>query len=657
VKQTTERPRRIRRVTALFCALLLLLASFSGCEEFNLKDLALDYVQVTVSYEVISESENNVPLLTCELTATVANNYIVDLINATTTLSLASGMELTQGKKENKDASIPTGTSVAYAWTVKIPVTTEDRNLEYSVSVTSEVSSAVSAYDLIFVKGVNENDNRLDFSKDTWSFSNFAATPIPLAQDDYNALMLHLSATERTLIRDNIAGGNNGHCYGMAITTILAKIDRLSIDRLQAGSASLHDVKKNENAKSAIGYYYVTQFLSPAKDLIASYTVKDEKSKIEDLQALATDVSQGGLPVLLAFWMSDGGGHAVVAYGCEPCHYTYGGTTYESCILIYDNNFPKWTEDAYLYFDDNGNWVIPKYETANSIGMVTTDMKYVDFFNLESSRKSAYSYITARGNTDLQIESGGKTLTVNQTDTHGSSDVVAYYDIGGKNAALNIAVKKTAENEETPLRVTAQERGQPLDLTAMYNNYYMTAAASAPESVQFDPAGSVGIEGDAKKFSMALTGNDGYHALPWYTLKVSGDSATDPKITSGDDGYLLTGENMKGVTVFASNDTEASELTFKTDSGEVLIATDGTNLTASVDTDDDGRFETLLATGHAADPNSPPGGGGDWWKILLGALAGGLAVAAGAVFVFLKLKPGGGSKGKKKEKDNDEFKW
>ncbi len=217
---------------------------------------------------------------------------------------------------------------------MSIKPTCEDRNVEYSVSISADAVKTISAYESIFVEGKNENDNRLDFSVDTWNFENYTVKPIPITQDDYDALFLDLNNTDRATIKDVIKSGANGQCYGMAITTILAKSDRLDLNRLQNNASNLHSVNKNEAAQSAIAYYYLTQFLNPAKDKITQHITMGKEQKLNKLIELSSKVESGGTPVLLCFYLDGGGGHAVVAFGCEKCKESYDGKTYNNRILI-----------------------------------------------------------------------------------------------------------------------------------------------------------------------------------------------------------------------------------------------------------------------------------------------------------------------------------
>lgn len=84
--------------------------------------------------------------------------------------------------------NLSVGESVDYSWIVKIPMTFENQNIDYSVTVDSDDIKPITAYASVFVKGKNKNDNRLDFSKDTWNFINFSSTPVCLTQEDYDAM-------------------------------------------------------------------------------------------------------------------------------------------------------------------------------------------------------------------------------------------------------------------------------------------------------------------------------------------------------------------------------------------------------------------------------------------------------------------------------------
>ena len=647
-----------KKSIAIIMALVMLLSfTLTGCSVgYFLQELATDYIRISVNHELLSESYKNEPLYIYQINAVVSNDYITDLTDATVSLNLPEDVEIIEGEANVKEnLSCWEEYEYHYSWKVSIEPTVEDRNIDYSVSVSSQLIETVSTFASVFVEGRNEDDNRLDFSVDTWNFENYTVKPIPITQEDYDALFLDLNNTERETIKQQIKNGAGGQCYGMAITTILAKSNRLDLNRLQNNAPNLHSVSKNKASQSAIAYYYLTQFLNPAKDKIAQYVMMSKEQKLKELIELSTMVESGGTPVLLCFYLNDGGGHAVVAFGCESCNETYAGATFNNRILIYDNNFPNNYE--YLYYNDNGDWEIlykdnddtlEKPYNTSSLGLITASMELIDISNIEQNRKSVYSYITSRNNEYIKISSNGTTWKINGTNTNGAENVVAYYDIDAvDNSNLNIAIKRDAA--EAPYTVKSLDEKTNLDVSINYDNFYISAKADGDDNVNLSPSGSVYIEGKTTDYNLSITANEGYAPLVWSTVTIDAENGINPKLEVTDNGYILSGENLDKINVYAENAATANELTLSTKETTVLLAQDGENLCVKSDEDKDGQYETILVTGTAVEPHDPTSDGGlkfepgcvsgsiDLWIIIL--IAGTLlASIISAVIITLHSK-------------------
>ena len=604
-----------RSMTILIVLVLMLSALLSGCGVENLlQDLASDYVQIKLNHELQSESYRNEQLYTYQIDASIINNYFLDLQDAEISIVVPSEIGIKEGNTKIKE-KIKCGEEKNFTWDITVKPSTQDKNVEFLVTLSSQQVSTVVAYDSIFVDGINQNDNRLDFSVDTWNFENYTVKPIPLNQDDYNALCLKLNAVEIADIKERIKGGARGQCYGMAITTILAKSNRLNIARLQDNVANLHAVSKNKESKSSIAYYYLTQFLNPAKDKITQYNSMDSEQKLNSLIDLSTSVGKGGTPVLLVFYLEGGGGHAVVAFGNEKCKEEYNGKTYNNRILIYDNNFPDYFE--YLYYNSSNEWVIlykdnkdntyMPYNTSD-LGFITANMEEIDISNLEQNRKSIYSYLTSRDNANIEVSSNGTTWKINGRDTHGSDDVVAYYDIdAADNSSLNIAIKRG--DTEAEYSVKSQDESKDLNMSISYDNFYISAKAEGDDKVNLSPEGIVDIEGETSDFNLSITANSGYAPLSWTTISVDAKNGDDPRLKITEGGYLLSGINLKDVSVYAENASSANKLTLDTKESQVYITQEGDNLVVKSDEDKDGKYETILVTGTVTPPDDPMKGG------------------------------------------------
>ncbi len=94
-----------QKTTLLLVALVVMLSFLlTGCNvELLLQDLATDYIQVNVDYELQSESYRNEQLYTYQIDAVITNNYIFDLSDATITLTVPSGVEIVEGKSKIKE--------------------------------------------------------------------------------------------------------------------------------------------------------------------------------------------------------------------------------------------------------------------------------------------------------------------------------------------------------------------------------------------------------------------------------------------------------------------------------------------------------------------------------------------------------------------------
>ncbi len=657
-------------IAVLIAFLMMLSFALTGCSVEQLfQDLATDYVLIDIantSGTLLSESENNEQIYTYQIDANVTNGYALDLSNAIITLNVPNNVEISNDgdKGSIKKKTIAVSDTMAYSWIVKIPMTYDDQNIEYSVSVVSDVSNVVEAYGLLWVDGKNENDNRLDFDIDTWKFENYGQKPIPLLQEDYEALVIGFSNTNREslkkIIKDNSSGG---FCYGMASTCILAKMGRLTASNIDSSASNLHSISKTDKAKSVIGYYWINQFFTAVQDEKTQFLSKSTEEKLSIIEEKAKAVESGGNPFIFSFATNaDGsGGHAVVGYSHENGSFKWSGKKYDSRILIYDNNYPNWNEKSCLYYNKGtSEWYIPNYPNSSDITRALSDLNIMDLKNIETNTKSVNSYVTARENEQLNIYAADGTLlgTVDGLNAQGSKGIVAFRN-DGSDDALMIAIPKSGSNNTVEDAYVFESNGnnQELDLSIQYDNYYLSASGQKQDSITFNPSGNVEFKGATSNFNIEITANEGYYSTEWYKISVNGDSGTNPKMEITDGGYILSGEDLSDITVYAENTTTANELTLQTEETKVFITQEGENLCVKSDEDEDGQYETILVTGIATTPDDPTSGGSglnfgsgsgkvDSWIIFL--IAGVLLISVITAVIILAFHS-------KKKKSSDGF--
>lgn len=567
--------------------------------------------------DVSSTQPTYVNTYTYEIRATITNGNKKDINNATAKLELSAGMQMDTGDATQNISKIEAKGKIDLKWIVKVSDVTDDKNLDFSVAVESDNTLLVTAFGKIFAKGTSSNNNIMIFGKDTWKFRNWGekeGDKLPISDIDLKALKLNLSNTDKNEIDSSLVDLAGGLCFGMAVSSLLTKVGRVSPADMEATAKSLSDVPKNSAAKSTISYYHLTQKLDEFENHVRTFKSKAIKSRLTEIKDLADKVDIGGNPFILCYEIKieddEYAGHAVVAYSFERGNYKKSGKSYNSRILVYDNNSPQWDQDWCLYFNEGTDeWTIPNWENKTTdIYAAFSDINKMDVHNMSSNVKTVNAHLRAKEATDLIVKSAsGNVYRINQTNISGDPGAVAYYDIlGSGKAGLNILLPLDSNQNDEGYTVSPQTLGTALDLSIKYKNYSMSASAPGAEAVVFEPQGSVGLNGEVKNFNITLTGNEGYTSLPWYTINAFGDSAENPEIKRADEGCILNAKNMKNITVIGINDDETKETEINTDKDSVLIGNLNGELAVYIDEDGDGKYETLIAASdRTIKPNDP----------------------------------------------------
>lgn len=591
--------------------------ALGGCA--LLEQMVDDYVLVQVWYDVESESENNEAVFKCSISATVTNNYIVPLTAAEVTLEIDDAVTIEGFPKNTTFITLDVGASETIVWSVSIPVEYEDRNWDYSVSVSSPLITGVTAYGSVFVDGTNGANNRMDFTRDTWKFENYTVNSFPIDAGDFAALCYNLSESEKAMVKEKVKQSAGGQCYGMAVTSILAKTGRLSPASLKSSASNLHEVPKNSAAKSVIASYHITQYLSYMQAETAIFCLKSESERLRTLIDMAENVEEGGTPVLLCYGLVptrpdlSASGHAVVAYGCESTNYTHNGHRYTGKILIYDSNSPEYNDVCCLYFDEEGNYTVPYCEDNGydvRIEFALSDLSVMDRSGIVDTKDSVYSFISAKGTQNLKVKA--LQVEVNALDAMlpgGINDglIIAFHGFGaGENeSCLNIAVKNV-DGEESAVSVRPENEGEALDISIKYGGTYLSASSEKQDSVSFAPDGSVGVSGRAENFSLTVASDSGLGMLGCSSIRLTGDSGENASLAPAEEGYILSGEGLEDIEIYTEGEDGASRLEIKNaEDGDILLSAGDGVLTAMSDSDGDGEFDRVVAVGESVEAESP----------------------------------------------------
>ena len=402
-----------------------------------------------------------------------------------------------------------------------------------------------------------------------------------------------------------------GSCYGMSVVNLLGHYGYFPYSQYQSGANSVHDFSKpknNQKVRDLIEYYHMTQREVSAQQ--RSLRNHYEGSHASNINLILSELKQYGI-VLVCYAQPDWGGHAVIAYSSGDCSIEINKHTYTHYIAICDPNASSGTNpnsNAYIYYDDQYNWIIPRYKIDSSdnkayFSDIVGDPELINesgYHKKTTTANSSNSYI-ARLNTYEAAEqySVEKCEIINGNDVTAGAPEINMHDIfAGEEfeyAGDDSGVKGcTMFDSDIGYRFT-QSASQETALSMDYENTYLTAYSESAESVVFDRNGYVSISGDKAAYQMSILAEEDY-PTDWFNVTVEG-KASDATIRMTGEGYILTADDLQNVHVVANNKNITAQTTFSTDAGSVLIyEVDRSTIGVMADTDNDGIFESEVST-------------------------------------------------------------
>ena len=515
-----------------------------------------------------------------------------------------------------------TTTSAKTTTTTEPPVTTTSAKTTTTTEppVTTTTTTTTSATET----SVTETSNRkFEYEKDTWVFPNredyFGTGEYYVSKTSLYRLYSQVSNVEKNSIKRHKRSGWSGSCYGMAVTSILANAGIFNISDWQTGSEYLREIEPiskdtNDDTESLINYYFLTQFTTEIQQAVAENAYKDDSVILSEL---VKSLENGGNPALVCFsgklYDKSNGGHAVTAYGVEKGSWVKDGLLCTKRILIYDNNYSEFSDNACIYLnDDCTKWCIPIYK----IGSVYHEN---DHINLASSDISLINNKGFIKGTNYSSDSGFISKMTSESDNFNFS-ISKIKEVDGSfsfNGAVDTDEIKIiypmyadSENKEFSMLLRDSTSGyqytadnaEAMNISMEYLDSMYEVNLSNGKSVRFTPDGYVDIEADISSFEIKSTFNEDMCNLPWYTVGVSGKYADSVKFEQTEQGFVMSGDNLVNIIVRANSDDINTSAVFSTSAEKVLIySIDEKTIGVSADTDGNGSFETELETGSMGD--------------------------------------------------------
>ncbi|MDO5805534.1 MAG: leucine-rich repeat protein [Eubacteriales bacterium] len=424
-----------------------------------------------------------------------------------------------------------------------------------------------------------------------------------------------------------------GSCHGMSVWACLTKDGVRKIAELGSAAENLHSVAFSPKVESAINYYHMQQCLQ--NTVLATNRFKSLPQN-EQLKQLENQVSDNQVVLVSFNWCTkfdkDGkpkknssAAHTVVGYGVESG--TWNKTvndrtdTYTHRILIYDCNRGEYDEEYDLYYNDSGLWCIPAYNIRSAsneingmgdngcLNLVSNDKKVlnaVDYAPNSTEPNTGYAPVVLATSSD-------NTYSVNWGSGSADIDGIIASNVSGTervNVIMEANVTEDGTSEECrasavlpnakEYTIKSSEDGMSYQLK---NENYLTVAASEKSGtmkIQADGGAKIDTQ-EAGDYYISMTANEGYYELPWSTVEVAGEDCKQISADMTDEGIVVSGDNLKDITIIGKKDEQTKEVTVSTDKSDVLISSDNGDISVKQDSDGDGKYETDIVK-----PNPEP---------------------------------------------------
>lgn len=571
----------------------------------------LNPVQITLSHAPVQTASPD-QAASYRLSATITNPNGKAVQNLSVSLALPSEATLQSGDSHRELGALLTGQAVTLSWEIAVDSSAAGE-LTYSVTAGGSNIVSLTQSDKIVLEPAGSDDNQLAFGVDNWAFSNssqYFGSTYYLNSADYNALLSGLSNSEKQNIKNSVDDPWGGSCYGFAASSILNKMGVVSpLDR-QQGASKLHDVTASKSIQSYINYYMFTQMLEPIRNDRIDFIALSDVEKVNLLKDRVSAVEAGGSPVLLGFNLdvnyNGGGGHAIVGDRYDSGSYTIDSVTYDGRIRYYDSNDPE-GQNHYIYVNTKtGAWDIPDYGETNSnsssaaLTRANNDLSLMNTKDIETSVDNYKAILRATGETNLTNATLRiKNLIYSFFDiVSGKTDLVHWFDDrSGSNSSLSIVLP---DNNGDYTITSPDGYGYSLQ----YADTLLSVTADSADSANFTRSGSVSLENNGGTYALQATNDDAPGEL--YTFGVRGSSSGDVALIRTSEGYIARASSLDGAIITAEGDDTSKELTVEGERNAVQVTSDGTNITLSADEDNDGTFETVIASTSDDDQTPPP---------------------------------------------------
>lgn len=454
----------------------------------------------------------------------------------------------------------------------------------------------------------------------------------------------------------------NGSCYGMTTTQMLVKQNMLNLTDF-GGKSIVYNNTNDTNMVSLINYFQDTQNRYSAvtqslrrKEYVNQYNY----NQYDVISTLENYLKNNNKMVNIFFEIdciynvdyvdNDGnvhkkgsygvdGYHSILGYGVSNANYTDPTTkkTYDKRILIADPcslRNTKLDEKACIYYrSSDHSWVIPfwckEYSKLSDIAYWNSEGVYKDGQKVDTG--DIYNIVTFDGpqkttslmfdNSDdhyiagIEVNNAEK-LEANVTKlSEPCNDHMTYLNDDGEEENIkkyHLSDEFESSTNDDPTEYFAlwnptagynlsYDKQTDYDLRMDYEDIaYFSDLKNSSQSI-VRPNGIFYSSGENLTYDVSMVTNDSLCVTDWYNLNVKGSGTDSVLLKKASNGYILTSDNLKDITLNATGKDAAASATFSTDYPSVYIyEINEHTIGVKVDSDGDKTYDEDITVNNTA---------------------------------------------------------
>ena len=489
-------------------------------------------------------------------------------------------------------------------------------------------------------------DYKFVWGHDNWSFDNTSqyfsnynvnSTVFNLMKQDFGLSNSQAYELNQAIMEDNYYGFG-GSCFGMTVSEIMVKQGDLRLSRY-GGNDVVNKNSNTSNMTSVINFIQELQSVSQYSQIIRQTPfMSGNYSQYDFIDKAESVLTNENIFVKISYGIkylnkntgqySSAGYHAVLGYGIENCNYysSVTGKSYDKRILIADPNYLSqnglYGDSCIYYKSSDHSWICPYWNksgnsysylcywnassgSSTNTGMIRNIMKYN---SLTDTVDLMADYSVSHYISGLTVDNiSGNSTTVEQIMNTGNPNLDYAGNAGSGIAQYNIEMDDSYnvnDNEEfyalwnpTANYSVSYSKPSSYNLKMDYEDIMYYANIKNGTYSLLEPNGFINLRGAESTYSITMVTDDSECVTDWYALGVSGNGADNLTFAKQNNGYLLSSNNLKNVTVVAKNNTVDISKTFSTTYDSVFIyEIDENTIGLKVDTDGNGTYETELPT-------------------------------------------------------------